>query len=137
MPYSNIMDRDEVGPLIPEDVSAEIIKSVTEESVVMRLAKRLPNMTRAQRRIPVLSLYPIGYFVSGDTGLKKTTEVNWENKYIDAEEIAVFVPISEAVLSDSDYDIWGEVRPLIAEEFGRVFDAAVLCGDNAERPTSP
>ena len=111
MPYSNIMDRDEVGPLIPEDVSAEIVKGVTEESVVMRLSKRLPNMTRAQRRIPVLSLFTIGYFVSGDTGLKKTTEVNWTNKYIDAEEIAVFVPISEAVLDDTDYDIWGEVRP--------------------------
>jgi len=125
------MDRDEVGPLIPEDASAEIIKSATEESIVMRLGKRLPDMSRAQRRVPVLSLYPIGYFVDGDTGLKKTTEVNWANKYIYAEEIAVFVPISDAVLDDTDYDIWGEVKPLIAEEFGRVFDAAVLFGDNA------
>jgi len=131
MPYNSVMDRDEVGALIPEDVSAEIIKSATEESVVMRLGKKLPNMSRAQRRVPVLSLYPIGYFVTGDTGLKKTTEISWANKYINAEEIAVFVPISEAVLSDTSYDIWGEAKPLIAEEFGRVFDAAVLFGDNA------
>ena len=131
MPYNSIIDRDEAGALIPEDVSAEIIKNITEESVVMKLGKRLANMSRAQRRMPVLSLFPIGYFVDGDTGLKKTTEVNWTNKYINAEEIAVFVPISKAVLDDVDYDIWGECKPLIAEEFGRVFDAAVLFGDNA------
>ena len=131
MPYNNIISRTDAGALIPEEHSAEIIKNLTEESVVMKLGKRLANMSRAQVRMPVLSLFPIGYFVSGDTGLKKTTEVNWENKYINAEEIAVFVPISKAVLDDVNYDIWGEIKPLIAEEFGRVFDAAVLFGDNA------
>lgn len=131
MPYSNIISRTDAGALIPEEVSAEIIQNVTEASVVMRLGKKLANMSRAQTRMPVLSLFPIGYFVNGDTGLKKTSEVNWANKYIDAEEIAVFVPISKAVLDDSDYDIWAEIKPLLAEEFGRVFDAAVLFGDNA------
>lgn len=131
MPYNSVIDRDEAGALIPEEVSAEIIQNVTEESIVMRLGKKLAPMSRAQTRMPVLSLFPIGYFVSGDIGLKKTTEVNWTNKYIDAEEIAVFVPISKAVLDDSAYDIWGEIKPLLAEEFGRVFDAAVLFGDNA------
>jgi len=131
MPYSNVISRADAGALIPEDVSAEIIQNTTEESIVMRLGKQLAPMSRAQRRVPVTSLFPIGYFVNGDTGLKKTTEVNWANKYIDAEEIAVFVPIPKAVLDDVDYDIWGLCKPLIAEEFGRVFDAAVLFGDNA------
>ena len=131
MPYNSIISRDDAGALIPEDVSAEIIQSVTESSTIMRLGKKLANMPRGQTRLPVLSLYPIGYFVNGDTGLKKTTEINWANKYIDAEEIAVFVPVSKAVLDDSAYDIWGEAKPLLAEEFGRVLDAAVLFGDNA------
>ena len=34
--------------------------------------------------------------------------------------IAVIAPIPEAVLDDVDYDIWGEIRPLIEEEFGRL-----------------
>jgi len=131
MPYSNIISRTDAGALIPEEVSSEIIQNLTEGSIVMQLGKRMANMSRAQYRMPVLSLFPIGYFVSGDTGLKKTTEVNWENKYIDAEEIAVFIPISKAVLDDVDYDIWGTCKPLLVEEFGRVFDAAVLFGDNA------
>ena len=131
MPYNSIISRDDAGALIPEDVSAEIIQNITESSTVMKLGKKLANMSRAQTRMPVLNLFPFGYFVNGDTGLKKTTKLSWANKYIDAEEIAVFVPIAKAVLDDSAYDIWGEAKPLIAEEFGRVFDAAVLFGDGA------
>lgn len=131
MPYSNYISRDDAAALIPEEASREIIQGVTEQSVVLRLAKRLANMSRAQFRMPVLSLFPTGYFVTGDKGLKQTTEMNWENKYINAEEIAVICPIPEAVLDDVDYDIWAEIRPQIEAEFGRVFDAAVLFGDNA------
>ena len=131
MPYANIMSRTDAAALIPEEVSREIVQGVLEDSVVMRLGRRLPNMSRAQLRMPVLSLFPTGYFVSGDTGLKQTTEINWENKYINAEEIAVITPIAESVLDDVDYDIWAEIRPQIVAEFGKVFDAAVLFGDNA------
>lgn len=131
MPYNSLTSRADVEALIPEDVSREIVQGAIEQSVVMRMGRKLANMTRAQTRMPVLSLFPIGYFVNGDTGLKQTTEVNWDNKYIDAEEIAVIVPIPEAVLDDADYDIWAEIRPRIEEEFGRIIDAAVLFGDNA------
>jgi hypothetical protein len=112
-------------------VSQEIIQGAVQTSAVMRLARRLPNMSRAQRRIPVLSAFPTAYFVSGDTGLKQTTEMAWSNKYIDAEELAVIVPISENVLADVDYDIWGEVKPRIIEALGLAIDQAVLFGTNA------
>ena len=131
MPYNSVVSRTDAAALIPEEVSREIIQGVTEQSVVMQMARRLANMSRKQLRMPVLSLFPTGYFVNGDTGLKQTSEVNWANKYINAEEIAVIAPIPEAVLGDVDYDIWGEIRPLIEAEFGRLFDAAVLFGDNA------
>ena len=48
-----------------------------------------------------------------------------------AEEIAVVIPISKAVLDDTDYDLWAQIKPLLVAEFGRVFDAAVLFGTNA------
>lgn len=131
MPYNSVISRTDAAALIPEDVSREIVQGVSETSAVMRLATRAPNMPRAQRRIPVLSTLPTAYFVTGDTGTKQTTEMAWENKYLNAEELAVIVPIPEAVLDDTDYDVWGEIRPRIVEAMGIAFDAAVLFGTNA------
>lgn len=135
MSFNNVISRADAGALIPEDVSREIVESIPTSSAVMRLGRRLPNMPRNQRRVPVLASLPTAYFVSsnagGAPGLKQTTEMSWANKYLDAEEIACIVPIPEDVLDDADYDIWGQVRPRISEEIGRVFDAAVLFGANA------
>lgn len=131
MAYNSLITRSDVDALIPEDVSREIIQGMPVNSAVMQLARRLPNMTTAQRRMPVLSGLISAYFVTGDTGLKQTSEAAWSNKYINAEELAVIVPIPEAVLADQDYDVWGEIRPRIVEAFGIAFDAAVLYGTNA------
>jgi HK97 family phage major capsid protein len=130
--YNSLIDRSsDAAALIPEAVSQEILQAVPTASAVMQLARRLPNMSRKQQRLPVMSAMMDAYFVTGDTGLKQTSEITWENKYIYAEELAVIVPIPEAVLDDSAYDIWGEVRPRIAEAMGKAFDAAVLHGTNA------
>jgi len=129
--YNSQIDRTESQALMPEDVSKEIIQGIPEYSCIMQLATKAPNMPRKQRRLPVLSTLPIAYFVDGDTGLKQTTEQSWANKYFNAEELAVIIPIPEAVLDDVDYDIWGEVKPRIMEAMGIAFDQAVLFGTNA------
>ena len=130
MGYSNIISRTDANALIPQEISNEIIKAVPESSAVMRLSRRLPNMSRNQRRLPVMSALATAYFVSGDTSLKQTSEINWESKYVDAEELAVIIPIPEAVIDDSDFDIWGEVKPSLVEAFGIAIDQAVMYGTN-------
>lgn len=130
----NIIDRTGAAALIPTVETGPIIQGVTESSAVMRLARRLPNMTAKQTIMPVLDNLIVAGFVTGDTGLKPTSKVAWSNKTITAEELAVIVPIPEAVLDDSTYDIWGEIRPRIVEALGYAFDAAVLFGVN--KPTS-
>lgn len=131
MPYNSIISRTDAEALIPEEISKEIIQSVPQASAVMALARKLPNMGRKQKRLPILAALITAYFVNGDTGMKQTSKMAWDNKYIDAEELAVIVPIPEAVLDDTDYDIWGEVKPRMVEAFGVAFDQAVLYGTNA------
>lgn len=131
---AKIISRSNLSGLIPEPVTREIIQGVTQGSAVLSMGRRLPNMSSKTQTLNVLDSLPIAYFVDGDTGDKKTTNMAWDKKKIYAEEIAVIVPIPEAVLDDSDYDIWGEVRPRITEAFGKVIDAAILFGIN--KPTN-
>ena len=123
---TNIIDRTGAESLIPTQESNEIIQGVVTQSAVLQRGRRLANMTSRQYKMPVLDMLPIAYFVNGDTGQKQTTKQAWDKKYITAEEIAVIVPIPEAVLDDSEYDIWAEVRPRIVEAFGKVVDGAIL-----------
>lgn len=129
-----IIDRSGAESLIRDEFAREIIQGVAEQSAVMQLGRRLPNMGTRVRNMPVLSALPEAGFIDGDTGRKPTTDMSWDKKQLIAEELAVIVPIPEAVLDDADYDIWAEVRPRILEAMGAAFDAAVLFGTNA--PTS-
>lgn len=131
---TSIIDRSGAESLIPTQESNEIIQGAITQSAVLSRGRRLANMTSRQYKMPVLDMLPIAYFVNGDTGQKQTTKQQWDKKYITAEEIAVIVPIPEAVLDDSEYDIWAEVRPRITEAFGKVIDSAILFGVN--KPTS-
>lgn len=128
--YNSVIARSEAAALIPDVAAREILKGVAATNPLLQLARRLPDMPTSRTRMPVISALANAYFVSGDTGLKQTSEVNWTNKYIDAEELAVIVPISQAVLDDSAYDIWAEVRPELVAAINFAINKAVLFGTN-------
>jgi HK97 family phage major capsid protein len=130
VPYNNITSRTDAAALVPEEVSTAMLGKAIEQSAVLSLFRRIP-VGRNQVRLPVLSALPTAYFVTGDTGLKQTTEVNWTNKYLNVEEIAVIMPVPDNVLADVDANIWDEAMPLMTEAMGRTLDAAVFFGTNA------
>jgi HK97 family phage major capsid protein len=130
MPYNSLISRTDATPMIGEEVIDAFLTEVAGANPLMQMARRLPNMTKAQARLPIWQALPTAYFVNGDTGLKQTSDVSWENKYIDAEELAVIVPIPEAVLDDSDYDIWAQVKPELLKAFSKAITQAVLYGTN-------
>lgn len=127
---ANIIDRARAEALIQEQVVSTIFQDAPKQSVFMSLARKLPNMTSKQTRIPVLDMLPVAYWVNGDTGFKQTSQQAWDNVYLTAAELAVIVPIPEAVLDDADFDILGEVTPRVNEAIGARVDAAVLFGTN-------
>ena len=132
--YDQIIDRTGAAALIPVQESREIIEMIPEQSVFLRHATRMPDMTSKQTSIPVMAGNVDAYFVNGYNGLKQTSKMTWDKVFINAEELAVLVPIPEAVLADSSYDIWSQVRPRIVEAFARKIDQAALF--STDKPTS-
>lgn len=137
---ADITKADALALLARQDIN-EIIKPATSQSVALASFRTI-RMSAGTARMPVLSALPSAGFVkqydsTADPvveGKKPTSKVSWTNKELIAEEIAVIVPVHENILDDSNFDIWGEVRPLVAQEFGRVLDAAVFFGTN--KPTT-
>jgi HK97 family phage major capsid protein len=127
--YDSIISRSDADALIPVEVASEMLQAAIGESAALTLFPQVP-MSAKQRRVPVVSALPVAYFVNGDTGLKQTTEVNWSGLMLEAEEIAAIVPIPEAVVDDADFDVWGAIRPRLAEAIGRALDAAIFFGTN-------
>ncbi len=126
----SIISREAAEALIREQVVPQIFQDVPKKSAFMSLARKLPNMTSKQTRIRVLDQLPMAYWVNGDTGFKRTSEQAWDNVYITAAELAVIVPIPEAVLDDAEFDIMGEVVPRVNEAIAQRVDSATIFGNN-------
>lgn len=131
MAYDDIIGRTDT--IIPEPVAADIIQDAIHQSIVLNRARRVP-MSSATQKQPVLTALPEAYWVQADTGLKETTDGAWAPSTLTAEELAAIVVIPDAVYADSSIDMWGALRPLIAEAMGAKIDAAAIFGTDA--PTS-
>jgi HK97 family phage major capsid protein len=129
VPYNTNVGRTDAAALIPEEYSHDIVTHLPDASAALALFRQVP-MSRAQLRIPAESALAVAYWVSGDTGLKQTSKSAWSNLYLNAEELAVIVPVPENVLDDVDFDIWALIRPQLVEAIGHALDAAIFFGTN-------
>lgn len=125
-----MVNREQAEALIQEQLINTIQQDAPKQSVFMAQAKKLPNMTSKQTRVPVLDMLPMAYWVNGDNGFKQTSQQAWDNVYLTAEELAVIIPIPEAVIDDASFDIMGEIQPRVVEAIGQRVDSAILFGTN-------
>jgi len=113
----------------------------------MPLMQKLPPITSSTASIPVLDMFPEAFFVTGELGdgtgtsiqrgLKKASKMMWRGVTMTAEELAVIIPISKALIADAaaqGFDLFALVQPRLEEAFAAKFDAAVLHGTN--KPTT-
>jgi len=127
--------KTDVEALIETQVANEIFQGVTTESKALSMFRRLPNMTSDKTKLRVLDSLPVAYFVDEETnnGRKNLTKQAWANKYINAAELAVIIPIKENLLNDADVDLWAEIRPRVVEAFAKKIDDAIFFG--TDKPT--
>ena len=129
----HITSRADAEAIIREQVISTIFQDAPKQSTFLSMARKLPNMTSNQTRMRVLDFLPTAYWVDGDTGMKQTTRQAWDNVFIEAAELAVIVPIPEAVLDDAEFDIFGEITPRVNEAIGQRVDSAIIFGVNRPR----
>ena len=130
---ANMITKSDASALIPEQVFEEIFKEAQKESKVLKLFRRLPNMTSDKMRIKVVDSLPVAYWVNetSNNGRKNTTKMAWDNVYLTAEELAVIIPVKDNVINDADVDIWAQVRPELVKAIAKKIDEAVLFGTDA------
>ena len=104
-------------------LASELVNQLPQASAALRNLTVIPMGTFTER-IPVLSALPTATFLTADQEVKPKSATAWKNVWLQAEEIAVIVPISENVIADSSIDVVSRTTSLIVQEFGRVLDAA-------------
>lgn len=133
--YANIQGRGDLyGPTqLPDQIAREVIQTAPQASVVAARARKVPMSTKTMKQ-SVLASLPDAYWVNGDTGMKQTTKMAWSGVSMTAEELAVIVPIPDALMADSSVPLWDEIKPLLVEAIGKKVDAATIFGD--DKPAS-
>jgi HK97 family phage major capsid protein len=133
----DFISREDALALIREQNATEIWQAATASSAALQTFRRV-NMGKKISNYPVIGAIPEASFVSGEdaddpTARKPVTSMKWGSRALTAEEIAGIVVIPENVIDDagSEFDLWAEVKPRIAEAVGKTLDAAVFFGVNS------
>lgn len=133
--YGKYITPHDKEALMSEEIFTEIFSAVPQQSVFMRLARKLPNMKGRVERLRILDFLPDVQFVGEKGGadktfsaIKKTSKLAWANKYIVPGELAVIIPVPESAVADEDYDLWTECKPAITEAIGQTIDIATMFG---------
>lgn len=130
--YNQSISKADIAARIPEVVSPEMLTTLEAESAAVALGRKI-NVPTSQIRFPVVSALPSAEWIDGETGLKPTTKMAYDNAYLNISELATIVPISEEALEDSGFDIEAAVKPLMMQAVARKLDAAVFFG--VDKPT--
>lgn len=115
--------------IIPEVVAAALISGTVRQSAVLSAFTPVPVGTK-DSVVPVLSRDIEAGWLSSDTGLKPVGAPNWEGEHLVAEELAVLVPIPNAVIDDQTFNISAAMTPLFTRAMARSVDRAAIFGVN-------
>lgn len=121
--------KDNLQGFVPKPIAQEIIADVTRGSSVLRLSQVQP-MESDNKKFPVMVSGPGAYWV-GESERISTSTAQWIFPEIVAKKIGVIIPVTKEKIKDTTIDVFGAIRPYIAEAFYKAIDAACLFGTNS------
>jgi len=138
MAYNDLIVRNAGGvspdPIqVPEQVSRVILQETVKQSAVLNLATTTPMAARVER-MPAIDMFPTAFWLGDqnmtagqeDVAKKQTTSMKWKNISMEARELAVMVPVPDAYVADTSFDLLGMIAPRLGEAIGVLLDQAVL-----------
>lgn len=121
--------KDNLAGFVPTELAKGIMKDVARGSSILRLSK-VESMKSDTKEFPMMTDGPGAYWV-GETERIETSVATWIFPKMQAKKLAVIIPTTKEKLKDTTIDVFGEMKPAIAEAFYRAIDAACLFGTNS------
>jgi HK97 family phage major capsid protein len=113
--------------LLPPTITGPIFAKASEESAVMRLARRVPLSVSAQTAIPVPMDIPVAGWVS-EGGVKPASQVGVGVKVMTGKKVALLVPVSEEVVRTNPAGLYDQLQQDLPTSIARAFDQAAING---------
>ena len=121
--------QDNLKGFVPNVISDEILGMAVRGSSILRLSK-VEIMESDNKTFSVMSK-GVGAFWTKEAGRIQTSTAEWTFPKLEAEKIAVIIPVTKEKLNDTTIDVFGQLRPYIAEAFYEAIDSACLFGTNS------
>ncbi|MDQ0735326.1 phage major capsid protein [Arthrobacter agilis] len=121
--------RADIAALIEEEYSDTLLNRAAATSTVLSAFTTVPMGAKVQN-MPALATRPTASFVgeTAATRKKPNTKFSFENKRLEAQEIAAIIVLNEEDLEDATDDLLANAAALGGEAVGRTLDGAVLFG---------
>jgi Phage capsid family len=113
--------------LLPPTITGPIFAKASEESAVMRLARRVPLSVSAQTAIPVPMDIPTAGWVS-EGGVKPAAQVGIGVKVMTGKKVALLVPVSQEVVMTNPAGLYTQLQQDLPTSIARAFDQAAING---------
>lgn len=121
--------KENLQGFVPVEQAIGIMKEVARGSSILRLSKA-ESMTSETKKFTIMTEGPGAYWV-GEGERIQTSKANWIFPIITAKKLAVIIPTTKEKLNDTTIDVFGEMKPAIAEAFYKAIDAACIFGTNS------
>ena len=118
--------KDNLKGFVPTEVAAGIMDEIARGSSILQLSD-IKQMKSDTMKFQVWADKPGAYWV-GEGERINTSKASWIFPEMQAKKIAVIIPVTREKLNDTTIDVFGELKPQIAEAFYTTIDKACLFG---------